>query len=404
MAKFITQTEYVNNVATNFEEKLATQYSRILQSAPTPVTYYHINNIESTTDSGFLNIENLIGKHSPLRFNQVKNFPLYNVPSIQLDITDVDYGLDFEFDGEAVLLPNTIKPFPNDFFIINLIKQPCLFRVTSVSFDTIKSNNYYKINFSLRTISEQEIIDLEAQVTDRFTCVPENIGTEDNWLIADDKTEILETLTGDESGSSTVGGLIGKLLHGYKLAFYNEKCNVFLYEPEFSHYIYDRYVNKFIFDNELYYDRMSTDALVLTCEDWDRALDFEYEESIFHAIEKKKLKMFMEEYKFRELVITNPQSIFNFYDMVVNGVRYKFGGFDYLSQEFSSSVKSNTQTDNTMYNIIIDFMNGNIETLYQLDLDAISSYNFRKYSLENYILVPIVIYILKNYVATLTSS
>ena len=43
MAKFITQTEYVNNVATNFEEKLATQYSRILQSAPTPVTYYHIN-------------------------------------------------------------------------------------------------------------------------------------------------------------------------------------------------------------------------------------------------------------------------------------------------------------------------------------------------------------------------
>ena len=90
--------------------------------------------------------------------------------------------------------------------------------------------------------------------------------------------------------------------------------------------------------------------------------------------------------------------------MVVNGVRYKFGGFDYLPQEFSSSVKSNTQTDNTMYNIIIDFMNGNIETLYQLDLDAISSYNFRKYSLENYILVPIVIYILKNYVATLTSS
>ena len=56
--------------------------------------------------------------------------------------------------------------------------------------------------------------------------MPENIGTEDNWLIADDKTEILETLTGDESGSSIVGGIIGKLLHGYKLAFYNEKCNV----------------------------------------------------------------------------------------------------------------------------------------------------------------------------------
>jgi hypothetical protein len=49
-------------------------------------------------------------------------------------------------------------------------------------------------------------------------------------------------------------------------------------------------------------------------------------------------------------------------------------------------------------------MNGNIESLYQLDLDAISSYNFRKYSLENYILVPIVIYILKKYVTTLTSA
>ena len=39
------EVESKNNVSTNFEEKLSTRYSRILQSDPTHVTHYNINNI-----------------------------------------------------------------------------------------------------------------------------------------------------------------------------------------------------------------------------------------------------------------------------------------------------------------------------------------------------------------------
>ena len=88
MAKFITQTEYVNNVATVFEEKLATQYSRILQSAPTPVTYYHINNIESTTDSGFLNIENYNWQFNMMRIrsNGTNNYKYSELMILEIDL------------------------------------------------------------------------------------------------------------------------------------------------------------------------------------------------------------------------------------------------------------------------------------------------------------------------------
>ena len=188
MAKFVSQTEQVKNAAELQEAKLSSRYSRILASAPTPITYFHINNIESTTDSGFLDIQQVIGPNSPLRFIEIKNYPAFNMPHIQLELQDETQGLDVNFDGEFIHLPNTIKPFPNDLFIVDYLDSSYIFMITQVNFDTIKSNNYYNNTFTLRYIGEDKLDYLRKhQVTDRYTAVLENVGTEENWLIQDDK-------------------------------------------------------------------------------------------------------------------------------------------------------------------------------------------------------------------------
>ena len=66
--------------------------------------------------------------------------------AIQLDIDDNEEGLNSSYDGELIILPDTITPYPDDFFILEHKGHNFLFRVTGVNYDTIKSNNFFKIH------------------------------------------------------------------------------------------------------------------------------------------------------------------------------------------------------------------------------------------------------------------
>lgn len=386
MAKFVSQTEQVKNAAELQEAKLSSRYSRILASAPTPITYFHINNIESTTDSGFLDIQQVIGPNSPLRFIEIKNYPAFNMPHIQLELQDETQGLDVNFDGEFIHLPNTIKPFPNDLFIVDYLDSSYIFMITQVNFDTIKSNNYYNNTFTLRYIGKDKLDYLRKhQVTDRYTAILENVGTEENWLIQDDKVGEVANLN----------SFIENLKEQYKIAFYDNRTNTFLFHLNSNEHVYDRYVNKFIFDNMIYYDKMSTDALILNNEDPDLTLDYEYDESIFHMIERRRIKSLKSEYLYRYIAIIAIESIFTFYDMNVYGVRYMFGEMPYIRQQMVDTISKLKESNDLRYRLIAGYLNNEINSINDIDFEEIDNYNFRRYTEENYRLIPIIIYILK---------
>ena len=75
MGKFIKESNFLNDNVFAFEERLNSQYTRILDMKATYTTYFHINTENSTTDVGFENI----GENSPLKFNEIKEFPLYGI-------------------------------------------------------------------------------------------------------------------------------------------------------------------------------------------------------------------------------------------------------------------------------------------------------------------------------------
>ena len=104
-------------------------------------------------------MDKILGAQSPIRYSEVKNFPIYGMEMIQLDLDEAEEGITSSYDGgELIILPDTIIPYPDDFFIIEHKGMEFLFRVTAVNYDTIKSNNFYKISFTIKYVTREESV------------------------------------------------------------------------------------------------------------------------------------------------------------------------------------------------------------------------------------------------------
>ena len=79
-----------------------------------PVDYYNINKNRSTLDDTLKIPYGLTDSESPLRFNLIHDFYLYGLDRIALSLENGDFGVESsDITGDAVILPDTITPFPS---------------------------------------------------------------------------------------------------------------------------------------------------------------------------------------------------------------------------------------------------------------------------------------------------
>lgn len=276
MARFIDEEKIINNNAFVYEEKLNSQYTRFLERPPVFVTYYSINAVESMVDEGFLNIERLLGRNSPIRFNKIEHFPVYGLDQVTPNLNEDEEGLTTSYDGDLIILPNTIVPNPNDFFIINHIDQNIIFMLTEVNFDTIKSNGFYKVGFSLDKIDYSDVQKLEQQTVDRFQCIYKNIGTEDKCLIRNDDYEKMKHF------EQKFDDIIKKFF----MLYYDQETNSLMFNDGYCN-LYDKYMTHFIMNNKILQNDTDYKTITLLNEDKTKMFPIEYEKSIYRSIEKK---------------------------------------------------------------------------------------------------------------------
>ena len=134
MAVIINEQQAVEQNIFLHEQRLKKPTVRMLDSTPTFVTYYSIDNGETTADDGYKDVHAYIGSRSPIRFNKINNFPIYNIDQIVLQLQDNDQGLDSSYEGEATIVAGTIKPNHNDYFKIPTLHGYFLFRVTDFAY------------------------------------------------------------------------------------------------------------------------------------------------------------------------------------------------------------------------------------------------------------------------------
>ena len=384
----------INNNIFKYEDKLNSAFTRFLETTPTYVTYYNINTIESTVDLGFANVDKILGPQSPLRYSEVKNLPIYGMEAIQLDIDEGDEGLDSSYDGELIILPDTITPYPDDFFILEHKGHKFLFRVTGVNYDTIKSNNFYKISFTIKYVEEEDSVKILEQVTEKFTCIVGNIGTEDRCIIEDGVYELLQRMQ----------YLYNDIAERYKLFYYHKKYNVILFNDITNGiHIYDRYINAFIQKHGLFYDKQTHRTIYLNNEDDTCCFPIEYDNSLFRAFEtRKKIKRFSYN-NFRLQDIKNIYSVFNYYRAKVFSIRFRDGSVEYFPHQIIDAIVSGEIVDNEDYTfdeadkLIVKYMNDQIDSIFNIDMDALEEFTYYTPTWVNMIKVPLLLYTMKGY-------
>lgn len=399
MSKFINTTYQttVQHLVDASNSKLNNPYYQYNDERPTELTYYNINQKESTIDNSTSYIYQDIGDNSGIKYNKINNLIVYGIPRIEVNLERGDYGVEADsIEGTMKILPNTIIPCPNDFFFINYLKDKLLFKVISSTPDTVNNDiNFYKVEYKLDKLTN---IDIEEQVVDEYQMLMENTGTNYNTII---RTEDYSTIQQIEELTDT-------LKVYYKNLFYKERVQTFILNLN-GFYLYDAYLIEFINRSNLI--NTNEDYLYITQQiSLPETFAIDYNKTFFNFIEKPKIEKLDKYYIYAQpkyvddifsilktrqedyfKVIYKPQSQMTIASEVLN----------IIDEDLIEKIKTNTYyTDiNYMYrNIIIDYLYN--KDLLKSSLDYIDNIEFVS-TKELFYDIPILIYVLENYIKKL---
>lgn len=243
MGQILSAKEIVKNNIETFLENNTKDYSLFLNSAPTFVTFYSKNVFQTTFDKAFEAVNEIVGAESPVKFNTVKDLPVYAVQSSGFGTEITDFGIAAEIESSAIILPNTIKPEVDDFFSLFYNGTKKLFQISNVEVDNYRNTTYYKISFFL---SSSNIADIELQSTKTLHIDYEKIGKVKNPYSEENKYNIYQDL------KKIYDGLLENFLHNY----YDKDAHCLVNPHESTVYstsifVIDSNVNNFVLENKL---------------------------------------------------------------------------------------------------------------------------------------------------------
>jgi hypothetical protein len=380
-----------------FEERLKSPLRRFTDKSFVPVRYWHIKSDQTTTDAGFGDVAEILGKDSPIKFQLINNLPLYGLDALILQLSSEDQGLDTQYEGEAVIMAGTLKPLQNDYFMITHLHDAYIFRVTGVEYDTVVSENCYKINYMLEYIDSEEAEKLEDQTVGEYTCIMENIGTEERCIIE----------TSEHEKIKKIDAMYDEICKGYITFFYNERYNCFLADIENFHKLFDPFQLEFINQHQLFAKKNQIDSLFLSEQFEDPKRKIKYQKSIYRFFEMRKMD------KLNRFAYTtfpgygNQQTAFyrwidhdvdvvdipKIMDPSGNGVFY------IMSSEFVESIRLNAPTKTKSSDLIQRFARKEELTIDDIDLGICDEImDLDDANLEVFFFTPIILYIIKSIV------
>ena len=440
-----TSDDIASNVNKVASDVLNSKFTQFITGSGTPllVTYFNIDDTMSTADLGTETPDKMLGEDSPFRFNRIDNLPMYGLRDILPSKEEIDMGLiDMSLDMETFLLPNTIKPNVGDYFVYRMkyLDTFLTFRVNDFEFTTIKSNGYYKLDISIKDINDDNTLKkVENKVVGEYTANLDNIGTQDKCII---ENKVADTLMRFDMIASS-------LMEQYVDTFWDDKYNSFLYRNEDSGYVsYDPYLTEFLCRTGLV-DIQDSKYIVLINYDSRDTTRRNYNKSIYRNIElqdKTKIHKLIRVPVSFPTTTTNP---FYFYgedtaftiDLNIDYINVSSDKFFYVPSELIERIKTNTivdrcevinhvkddeviienisdddhkiygSDDNTYsyiyWNLIIKYLNKdncyNLLSEANVTMEDICNISV-DYDYETYIYLPIIIYIIKQYMKFLTNN
>lgn len=412
----VTHTQVTQSILDLQQDLLKNQYYLFNNMKALPVDYFNINTNRSTLDQALAIQYANLGTESPLRFNLIHDLYLYGLDRIALNLDYNDSMVEAsEISGEAVITPNTIIPYPGDYFIIQMIGSRYLFQVNKVDKDTLDNGaNYYKINYKLQYQDHDTMDRLLPLVVDENQFVSGNVGSNFSPVISKAKYDLGKIL--DDTSVM--------LKKYFDSLYFNNKVQTYTFVHLYhvcrtnmnSDYFYDPYMIEFIIKNNVL-SNMGDKYLYIDHKTTLRA-DFpiKYNRSIWKVIENRnKSELTSCKTESAGQYIDDPATIFS--------TRYE----NYFELNYNDPIQFGRDLADTI-NIIPNAVIGHIINNQLFDIDSeyskynllIKYFNNKDISAEdllplnriteldndnvNYFALPMIIFVLDTYIKKLMTN
>ena len=398
--KFIN-TEHrdtIDGLVTGLKEIMNNPYYKWNDKSGTPVIYFNQNKEASTLDQSSKLYYADIGIDSPIKYNMIEDFMIYGIDQIAISMENGDFGVEAsEISGEAIILPNTIIPYPGDYFHIIYTEEKLLFRVIDATPDTLENgSNIYKIQYKLESSQLEDVIESD-NIEDKYNMIVNNLGTGFNPIIRHESYNMIKALD----------KVLYDLRMYYKSVFYKSRVQTFIFSYNNQNF-YDPYMIEFLKENKILDG--SEDYIYLTQQVRLSSLfPMQYDKSFFKCVEEKDLQR-LRWYNHNAIAeyIDDPLSIFqtrleNYYQIKHQTCDVNFGIIPCFKDELINAIEDDVLLDgnDSVYNIIIKYFRN--KPIDQMDIDNLKLIDYSDNVIIFYA-IPCIIYCLERFAKSLMMS
>jgi hypothetical protein len=387
MGQLINKEEIVENNIQDYLNKSLSEYTEYFEGTPTFVTYYATDDLNTTEDESLHTVVEVVGEESPVKFNKIENFVLYGVTEMALGIEEDGFGYVSDYNGSGVILPDTVRPRPDDYFVFEHENQQYLFKVTSVNVDKVSGDRFYEIDYA---ISEDEVGLIDEQIYEEYSFDVNNIGDKSQTIVKSTEKYLMDFEK----------DIISELFDHYKLYFFNEDFNCFIVNHD-GKVIYDRFLTIFIRENNLLQEDYIFTGHIFVEDYTQKNIESVkmYQKTIYKAIENHNTSNLLYE-RFFTSIISDQSMPFYFSNREYHEVfmtENPDGSYKIFNDTLTNNIKNNieyTEDDRELENIIIKYFNNQLPMVDTSILETINTLNYSD-SIQEFYLIPLIIYILK---------
>lgn len=298
------ENSLVDSQMYKYDKFLHSRINKYTGAGRTLVTYFNLNDRNTTDSLGMGMHYQIIGPDSPLRFDRIENMIIigFSPLSPQNGTASTTTVRDYQLEGDGFIIPGTVMPKENDFFIVNHLNMNHLFRITEVIQDGLNTDGSYQVKYSLYSTNINDIDGIERQVVGRYVMDLQTIGGED-----------LTPVIGKEDYEyrSRLIQMVDDMIDNYIANYYEPKHNCFMSHLN-GRSIFDVCGNMFMAKNGVMIRDNANNNIVLN-ENKIRShmMRYWYERSPYKWIERDAPIRYLDTFKYKTMsAFTFPDSSF----------------------------------------------------------------------------------------------
>lgn len=391
--KFVNTEQKVtfDTLSENVKELMKNPYYQFSDKKGSVCQYYNINDKKTTLDEATRANYSELGPNSPIRYNKIKDAIIYGITKMDIALDITDFGLEAnDIAGEAYVLPKTFIPYPGDFFTIDHLGKPYLFKVTNAEQNTLYTDEaMYKISYIL---AYPDLNGIEDQVVGTYVYNTASFGTNSKVVIQSDVYNIV----------AQIQDTLIKLKDYYYMIFYDQKVQTFIYLHKGIIHAYDPYLIEFMIRNNILSG--STEYVYVSQQMFlPSTFGVDYDRTIFSCIEDKDVETKAKiRYVGNLLVCQQKLSLLyaypeDYYYMEYSHLNTHLHSISIFGDlEMIYYIRNNIKTSNPLWNVMIKYFND--EEITSDDLLDIKNIDYCD-NIELYYGIPIAIFCMEQMVS-----